>query len=267
VINETEMPRVGADWLRLRAAADAAARSAELADLVRDRLARAGRPLVVHDLGCGTGSMGRWLAPRLGGPQHWVLHDRDPDLLALAARDVHGPGVTVEARPGDATAAEFTGASLVTCSALLDLLTAPEVERIAAACAAAKVPALFTLSVSGRSQLSPADPLDRKIQAAFNAHQRRTVAGRWLLGPDAVAVTVAAFDQLGARTVVRPSPWRLGPADGALTAQWFDGWLGAAVEQEPGLPVVEYARWRRLQLTDGKIHAVLEHDDILACFE
>ena len=53
---------------------------------------RAGRPagrrppLLVHDLGSGTGSMVRWLAPRLPGPQHWVLHDRDPDLLAAAPR-------------------------------------------------------------------------------------------------------------------------------------------------------------------------------------
>jgi hypothetical protein len=26
---------------------------------------------VIHDLGCGTGAMGRWLAPVLPGPQHW----------------------------------------------------------------------------------------------------------------------------------------------------------------------------------------------------
>ena len=32
-------------------------------------------PIVVHDLGSGTGSMMRWLAPLLPGPQTWVLHD------------------------------------------------------------------------------------------------------------------------------------------------------------------------------------------------
>ena len=49
-------------------------------------LAAAGR-LVIHDLGGGTGSMGRWLAPRLPGRQHWVMHDRDADLLELAVAD------------------------------------------------------------------------------------------------------------------------------------------------------------------------------------
>ena len=63
---------------------------------------RRGRP-VIHDLGCGTGSMGRWLAPRLPGPQHWVLHDRDADLLAVAADEppgvaADGAAVTVETR-------------------------------------------------------------------------------------------------------------------------------------------------------------------------
>ncbi len=58
---------------------------------------------MIHDLGCGTGAMGRWLAPLLPGPQHWVLHDRDADLLEVAAADAPGPAadgapVTVEAR-------------------------------------------------------------------------------------------------------------------------------------------------------------------------
>jgi len=34
--------------------------------------------------------------------------------------------------------------------------------------------------------LIPVDPLDAEIAAAFNAHQRRAVGSRRLLGPDAV---------------------------------------------------------------------------------
>ena len=58
---------------------------------------------MIHDLGCGTGAMGRWLAPLLPGPQHWVLHDRDPDLLDVAAADPPGPaadGSAVTRRDG-----------------------------------------------------------------------------------------------------------------------------------------------------------------------
>ena len=78
-----------ADWLRLREPADAAARAEDLLDAVRPRLA-GDAPTVIHDLGSGTGSMSRWLAPRLPGPQHWVLHDRDADLLARAAEGMTG---------------------------------------------------------------------------------------------------------------------------------------------------------------------------------
>jgi predicted RNA methylase len=74
---------LSADWLVLREPADAAARATDLADQV-GRLLAERRQLVVHDVGCGTGSMGRWLAPLLPGPQRWVLYDRDSELLREA---------------------------------------------------------------------------------------------------------------------------------------------------------------------------------------
>ena len=86
-----EAVRVSPEWLALREPADAAARSAELAERLGRHLPAAGR-LVIHDLGGGSGAMGRWLAPRLPGPQHWVVHDRDADLLELAVADAAGAG-------------------------------------------------------------------------------------------------------------------------------------------------------------------------------
>ena len=78
--------RATPQWLALREPADAAARAPDLVELVRRQLPSDGT-LVVHDLGCGSGSMGRWLAPQLAGPQHWVLYDRDAQLLDRAAAD------------------------------------------------------------------------------------------------------------------------------------------------------------------------------------
>ena len=62
----TEGERLTPQWLALREPADAAARAADLADLLGRHVPATGR-WVIHDLGCGTGSMGRWLAPRLPG--------------------------------------------------------------------------------------------------------------------------------------------------------------------------------------------------------
>ncbi|OXY90241.1 trans-aconitate methyltransferase [Streptomyces diastatochromogenes] len=270
---EEEPPRYAPEWLQLREAADADARAQELLDPLRIRLANLpGRTggLVVHDLGCGTGSMGRWLAPRLDGAQHWILHDRDPYLLHFAAvasprSAADGSRVSVETRRGDVarlTPDALTGASLVTASALLDVLTREEIEALAAACAGAGCPALLTLSVAGRVELTPSDPLDAEIAEAFNAHQRRT----GLLGPDAVTVACEAFAERGATVRVHSSPWRLGPEEAALTAQWLRGWVGAAVEQRPELrePAERYLRERLAACEAGELRVVLHHSDLLA---
>ncbi|MEU7427645.1 methyltransferase domain-containing protein [Streptomyces sp. NPDC040750] len=271
-----EAPRYAPEWLRLREGADAAGRAGELLDPLRVHLADLpslpGRPggLVVHDLGCGTGSMGRWLAPRLEGPQHWVLHDRDPYLLHFAAAAcprsaADGSRVTVETRRGDVarlTPDALAGASLVTASALLDVLTHDDVVALAEACTGAGCPALLTLSVAGRVELDPADPLDAEITEAFNAHQRRT----GMLGPDAVTVTCEAFTERGATVRVCPSPWRLGPDEAALTEQWLRGWVGAAVEQRPELRerAARYLDDRLAACAAGELRAVVHHSDLLA---
>ncbi|MEV7327792.1 class I SAM-dependent methyltransferase [Micromonospora sp. NPDC093244] len=261
-----------ADWLRLREPADAAARAEDLLDAVRARLA-GDRPAVVHDLGSGTGSMSRWLAARLPGPQHWILHDRDADLLARAAEGMTGVAsadgapVTVSTRCGDLTrltAADLADGSLVTASALLDMLTAEEVDRVVAACVGR--PTLFAVSVTGRVRLTPGDPLDEAVQDAFNDHQRRTVDGRRLLGPDAAAVTAAAFARRGVQVWERPSPWRLGPEHADLAAEWFRGWLGAARAQRPDLtgPTLAYAERRLADAAAGRLTVLVEHLDLLA---
>jgi hypothetical protein len=275
------VPRVSAAWLDLREAADAAARAPELVEPVRRRLAGTSRA-VIHDLGSGTGSMGRWLSPRLPGPQHWILYDRDADLLAHAGNGMNGNGmngnrtngngsVTVETRQRDIsrlTAADLDGAALVTASALLDMLTADEVERVVAACAGARCQVLFTLSVIGRVELTSSDPLDVEIAEAFNAHQRRTTGGRKLLGPDAVDATAAAFERYGADVRVRSSPWRLGADRAELAVEWLDGWLDAACEQRPELAgQVAYARRRRSDAAAGRLGVVVHHSDLLVSWE
>ena len=264
--------RVSTEWLALREPADAAARARDLVERLRTEVPGNGRWLI-HDLGCGTGAMGRWLAPLLPAPQHWVLHDRDADLLEIAAAERPAGGgdsaaVTVETRQSDITLlepADLAGATLITASALLDMLTGEELVGLVSVCAGAGCPVLLTLSVVGRVELRPADPMDRHVAAAFNAHQRRSTERGRLLGPDAFPVAVQAFRQLGAEVLVRPSPWRLGALHARLAEEWLTGWAGAACEQrvELAAETAVYLRRRLAQAAAGQLEITVGHADIL----
>ncbi|WP_417564441.1 SAM-dependent methyltransferase [Microbacterium sp.] len=295
----TAISTAAPDWLALRAAADDAARSADLAArlarLVEAGVVEAGvveagvveaggveagaaaGPVVLHDLGAGTGAMTRWLAPRLPGPQRWVLHDGDPAILTrlevASAIDAAGGPVTADVRVehlADLASDTFAGAAAVTASALLDVVTRTELDRIVAACVAARVPALFSLTVTGSVRIEPSTPVEAaaaaSVSAAFDDHQRRDAHGRTRLGPDAVPHAVAAFAAVGWHVRRAATPWRLGPDDRQLIVAWLEGWLGAAVEQQPGLRDVADTlgpRWRA-QAAAGQLSVTVAHEDVLA---
>ncbi len=267
------------DWLAVREPADHDARHSGLATALATALAAALRPtdgeVVIHDLGSGTGSLARWLAPRLPGPQRWVLHDRDPALLALARERTaglvaaDGSPVRVGTAVTDLTAlraADLTGAAAVTASALLDLFTAAEADALAATCAAAGAPVLWTLSVTGAVELDPPDPLDGPITTAFNDHQRRSGPDGALLGPDAPQVVAEALRRHGMQVRASDSPWRLGAPHAGLLAEWLRGRVDAAVEQDPAL-AAEGPRWLRDRLAAvaaGRLSATVGHRDLFA---
>jgi hypothetical protein len=265
--------QVSPQWLALREPADAAARSDELAAHLAWAL-RGADPLQVHDLGGGSGALGRWLAPRLAGPQRWVVHDRDPALLALALADPPGPAadgapVSVQVSQSDITrltADDLAGADLVVASALLDLLTVDELAGMLDVCASLRCAVLLALSVDGQVALSPADPLDGRIAGAFNDHQRRaTPAGR-LLGPDAVGAAVAQLGATNTEVLARHSPWRLNGTQADLASAWLRGWVGAAVEQAPALAAEAgpYLDRRLAQAAAGELAVTVDHVDLLA---
>ncbi|MHA6799326.1 class I SAM-dependent methyltransferase [Bounagaea algeriensis] len=268
------MSTTQAEWLALREPADAAARAQELVEWLRPRLVPVGGELRIRDLGCGTGALGRWLARRLPGPQHWTAQDRDADALARIGPDLHGRTaadgrpvrVTPEQRDLTAlTAGMLAGTSLVTASALLDVLTAPQLERVAACCTAARVPVLVALTVTGGVAFDPPHPADTAFRDAFNAHQRRRAGRHRRLGPDAAAAARIAFRRRGARVLTRPAPWRLDAGSAALAETWLRGWVDAAQRQRPSLArrAAEYVHERLSLLRAGELSVRVEHADLL----
>jgi SAM-dependent methyltransferase len=273
-----------ASWLGLREPQDHAARSAALADRFAAALGESPRLL---DLGCGTGSNLRYLAPRIPGAQRWLCIDHDPALLqdaraALQAwaggrgwpdRDQRD-GLTL-ARPGGALLVGFAvrdlargglsdvdGVSGLSAAALLDLTSAAWLDHLAAHCRG--TPLLMALSFDGRLRFEPAAAEDAEIRRRFIAHQRTDKGFGPALGPDAAAHLADRLAAAGCLVSVERSDWRLGPDDGALLRASLIGIVAAAREVAHDPCLERWATWRGQQLAAGELRLTVVHVDLLA---
>ncbi len=257
------------DWLALREPVDHRSRAADLMAPLAEWWG--GRPSQrVLDLGSGTGSNLRYLAPRLPGEQRWTLVDRDSALLERATgAAVAVPGVgRVERVTGelDREGLELVpAADLVTASSLLDLVTHEWLERLVATCRAAGNAALLTLTWDGATTWDDADPDDALVAEAVRSHQRRDKGMGPALGPAAGPAAERAFRAAGYHTWLRPSPWRLGADDASLARALIDGWAAAASEQRPeDASLIRGWAARRRAVAASQIGMEVGHVDLLA---
>jgi hypothetical protein len=223
-----------------------------------------GGVLEIIDLGAGTGANQRWLAPRLPFQQRWIHLDHDPTISRSQPLPHHTVIIDGSVEALERLLAD--GASdhrLVACSALLDVLTTDHLDAVCRAVINNQVPALFSLSVTGTQRISPMDPRDQLLLAAFNDHQRR--AGR--AGPDAITLAVDTLCTGGFTVRIQETPWQLATSsDSAFVEQLLQERLDAAVAQDPSLAAVATA-WlelRRAQLELGVLRIEVGHCDILA---
>jgi hypothetical protein len=263
------MSGFSADWLALREPYDLRARNPAVLDAVVSALA--GLPsLMIADLACGTGSTLRALAPRLPARQAWRLTDNDLGLLARAAATAAPAGTQVTAVPldlnRDLEAALDGPIDLVTTSALLDLVSAEWLERLAVETAVRLVPVYAALSYDGRVVFEPADPTDAEITAAVNAHQRRDKGFGPALGPTAANTAIARFKALGYSVTQGTSDWEFGPADRGIQLEVCAGWAGA-VQETGALSLEAIAGWltrRRDRIMAGESSIRVGHVDLFA---
>ncbi|KQP37040.1 class I SAM-dependent methyltransferase [Pseudorhodoferax sp. Leaf274] len=266
-------------WLALREPFDRAARAAGDAAMA---MLRPPGLLQVLDLGCGTGSSLRALAPRLGGAQRWCLVDHDPALLATVPQAVQawagseglrvqtqgpqwllqGAGLQVEwdSRQADLATGlaglPFPQAGLVTASALLDLVSEGWLADLVARCRAVGAAVCWALSVDGGVDFTPADPADAQVLALFAAHQQRDKGFGPALGAAAPARAEVLLRAAGYRTVRLQSDWHIAGASGAdgrgMLRALVDGIATAALEQGPhDAEAVQAWRARRLARLAG----------------
>jgi hypothetical protein len=282
------------DWLRLREAPDMRARSRPLARRFAAAVRRrAGDgPALLVDLGAGSGSSFRALAPLIPGEQDWRLIENDPALLGFQAAEIaqwaRGQGHPASLGSGLAVvtsgssvwrahsvahdlaagldALPLAGAHGVTASAFLDLVSADWLAQLALRLAAAKIPFLAALTVDGRRTWSPAHREDALMEQLFARHQRGDKGFGAALGATAAERAAAIFRGHAYAVATMASDWRLEPGDDGMLEIMIDGAADAAGDVDPDARG-RLDRWREARhaaRSAGTLRLTVGHVDILA---
>ena len=263
------MNEFAASWLDLREPADAKARQSTLLETLKaylDRTAAISAPLNVLDLGSGTGSNLRWLAPRLERAQTWTCCDIDALLLNALPRSSE----TIQIRSQQIDLAtdfqqlDIPGGTLITASALLDLVSDDWVQIMTDQVVSTSSIAFFALTYCGTFALDPATADDGRLLTAINHHQRRDKGFGPALGPTAAAVTATALRDRGFDVHTEHSDWRLESTEAALQRALIVGWCEAAREAAPGSWINAWLSQRLGQIESSDLRITVCHKDLLA---
>jgi hypothetical protein len=275
-----------ADWLALREPFDAVARSRELGEALSTALPK--RPRLL-DLGAGTGSLFRWLAPIVARPQVWTWVDANRALLdeGLASTQfwARGRGFTVTyparamivhtptgawrietVRRDIATAPQALitrDVDAVVCSALLDLVSVAWIRHVVQE---TRVPFLASLTVDGRDAWMPPHRLDGLVRRLFRRDQERDKGFGPALGARAVTVAETAFARAGFTVCKANSDWRLERDDQEMVRQIVLTMTEALLRRR-GPWVHRILAWDRKRLEQsrrGRLAIRIGHRDILA---
>ncbi len=158
------------DWLALREPADRRARDESLLKAAIEA-AEHGSVATILDVGCGTGSTFRALAPWLRKPAHFRLFDYDQRLLNEARR-LHGNAVELfQGDLNEIATLPLADVSLITASALFDLCSERFIRRFVAHISQTGAGLYAALNYDGRMRWSKPHPLDQAVEENFNMHQ------------------------------------------------------------------------------------------------
>ena len=247
------MTGFSAQWLALREPADHRARDIALQNQVVHDLDHLSRvrpgPLKLIDLGSGSGSNLRALAPHLPNAQHWTLVDFDPALLSAArttlkqwadhiiadndtlALNKNGKLLSIDFRCEDLSknieAVLALPADLITAAAFFDLVAVDWLTRF---CGLLCPPLYTVLTYNGEEIWSPPEVQDAAMLKAFHVHQQTDKGFGAAAGPAAARVMESLLSTRGFKVSSALSPWKLGQEDRSLIEQLAIGSAGAVRE-------------------------------------
>jgi len=259
------MSKFSTEWLSLREPIDHRSRNQDLQAQVINYLAKVKTvyPGTVRltDLGSGTGSNLRALAPLLNAVQHWTLTDYDLELLQAARTSLlawadseianhvlestiatstqikplsiskENKKMIVEFRCVDLNKDYRTildePADIITAAAFFDLVAEPWLTKF---CAYLSKPLYTVLTYDGIEKWSPPEIIDVDILKAFHQHQITDKGFGSALGPAASERMQSLLRECHFSTVCASSPWILDNHDHLLIEHLASGTVGAVRE-------------------------------------
>ena len=275
------MSGFSAEWLALREPADQRSRAPQFSFKIAARLANLIHAHIV-DLGCGTGSNLRALAPVLSNEQYWRLVDHDPNLLAQARillkewadyaevkadefilyyddKIIHVHFESHDLRQGLQPLLNQR-VDLVTSSALFDLMSADWIKTMAAELAQRNILFHTALSYDGRIQWFPPHRFDEDIQTSFNQHQKSDKGFGLACGPDSTQTLCTCFSAHGYQCEIADSPWIITRNEEAdLLDQLGNGIAEAAAHT---LDDIQINDW--MAALAGRRSVLIGHQDMIA---
>ena len=278
------MSGFSASWLALREPADHRSRNpalaARLLSVLGKRVSR-DQVLRVTDLGCGTGSNLRALAPGLHPRQAWRLVDYDMALLAEARNQLTYWADRCEGTEGQITLLkdgceilvsfeqrdlnqdleQVLGlpTDLVTAAAFFDLVSESWIERF---CQALNSVFYTVLTYDGHERWLPEHPADTRMREAFHAHQSTDKGFGVAAGPRATEAMARCLRQAGFQVERASSPWILSQQeDGTLMSALAQGSANAVMEMERLSPA-DIQSW--LKSRQQAQTCEVGHEDLLA---
>jgi hypothetical protein len=290
------MSKFSPEWLSLREPIDHRSRNQDLQAQVINYLAKVKTvyPGTVRltDLGSGTGSNLRALAPHLNAVQHWTLTDYDLELLQAArttllawadseiANHVLGSTVApstqikplsiikenkkmiVEFRCVDLNKDYRTildePADIITAAAFFDLVAEPWLSQF---CAYLSKPLYTVLTYDGIEKWSPPEIIDVDILKAFHQHQITDKGFGSALGPAASERMQSLLRECHFSTVCASSPWILDNHDHLLIEQLAIG-TARAVREINTIPNHLVDQWEHSRRQASKCE--IGHVDLFA---
>ena len=285
------------EWLALREPVDHRSRNPKLLSLVTDHLKtiESSRPGAIHivDLGCGSGSNLRALAPVFNDVQEWTLVDSDPKLLLAAQTALlkWGDDSSFVQNDHHESAQQLSGSKLILkknnkkivvhfeCADLsngVDLSIMAQTDLVTAAaffdltseswlrkfCANLSNPLYATLSYNGAESWDPSGPTDQAVLDAFHFHQRTDKGFGAAAGPAAANSLINHLKNRCFRVEVADSPWVMNELDRGLMDQLALG-TAAAVKETGLLPIEAIEQW--VQSKKNANRCVIGHTDVFAC--